>query len=106
MGKTGELAASIQELRDMAVKANDIADWLSEIFVNQQADADEADEPAMTLEEVRVILGDIAREGHSAEVRALIRKYGSTRLAGLDPVCYPELLREAEALRSDEDAAH
>ena len=52
MGSTGDMAAAIQELRDMAAKANDIADWLSAIFVNQQADADEADEPAMTLEDI------------------------------------------------------
>jgi len=52
MSKTGDLEATIQELRDMAAKANGIADWLSDIFINQQADADEADEPAMTLEDI------------------------------------------------------
>ena len=52
MGSTGDMAAAIQELRDMAAKANGIADWLSDIFINQQADADEADEPAMTLEDI------------------------------------------------------
>ena len=62
MGSTGDMAAAIQELRDMAAKANDIADWLSAIFVNQQADADEADEPAMTLE-------DVVREAEALEER-------------------------------------
>jgi len=62
MSKTGDLEATIQELRDMAAKANGIADWLSDIFVNQQADADEADEPAMTLE-------DVVREAEALEER-------------------------------------
>jgi hypothetical protein len=62
MSKTGDLEATIQELRDMAAKANGIADWLSDIFINQQADADEADEPAMTLE-------DIVREAEALEER-------------------------------------
>ena len=62
MSRTGEMAATIQELRDMAAKANGIANWLSDIFVNQQADADEADEPAMTLE-------DIVREAEALEER-------------------------------------
>jgi len=62
MSKTGDLEATIQELRDMAAKANGIADWLSDIFINQQADADEADEPAMTLE-------DIVRDAEALEER-------------------------------------
>ena len=62
MSKTCDLKESIQELRDMAAKANDIANWLSDIFVNQQADADEADEPAMTLE-------DVVREAEALEER-------------------------------------
>jgi hypothetical protein len=62
MSKTGDLEATIQELRDMAAKANGIADWLSDIFINQQADADEADEPAMTLE-------DVVREAEALEER-------------------------------------
>jgi hypothetical protein len=62
MSKTGDLEATIQELRDMAAKANGIADWLSDIFINQQADADEADEPAMALE-------DVVREAEALEER-------------------------------------
>jgi hypothetical protein len=105
MGKLAELSATIQELRDIAVKANDIANWLSEIYINWQADADADDQPAITLEEVRVILADIAREGHSAEVRALIKKHGASRLAELDSACYQDIVRESEALRNYEDAA-
>ena len=62
MSKICDMKATIQELRDMAAKANGIADWLSDIFVNQQADADEADEPAMTLE-------DVVREAEALEER-------------------------------------
>ena len=62
MSKICDMKATIQELRDMAARANDIADWLSNLYINQQADADEADEPAMTLE-------DVVREAEALEER-------------------------------------
>ena len=106
MGKTAEMASAIQELRDIAAKANDLANWLSEIFINQKADAEEAatvrePPPALTLEEVRGRLAEIDRAVGTDQVRALIHKFGGKKLSDLDPTCYAALMKEAELLRRE-----
>ena len=54
--------------------------------------------PEITLEQVRGVLADKSRNGHTAEVRAIIQKYGADRLSGIAPKDYPAVLKEAEAL--------
>ena len=54
--------------------------------------------PAVTLEQVRGVLADKSRDGHTAEVRAIIQKHGADRLSEIDPEEYGAVLREAEVL--------
>ena len=51
------------------------------------------------LERVRSLLADKSRLGHTAEVKALLQKYGAVKLSEVDAVHYPELMAEAEALK-------
>ena len=100
MSRLKDLDGVIQDLRDIAARANDAANWLGEVLLNAQADEDECavagDEvPVLTLEEVRGRLAEIAEAGHTDDVRALIRKYGAGKLSDLEPACYPALLQEA-----------
>ena len=53
---------------------------------------------AISLEKVRGVLADKSRSGHTAEVRAIIQKYGADRLSELDPKDYAAVLKEAEVL--------
>lgn len=53
---------------------------------------------AITLEQVRGVLADKSRGGHTAEVRAIIQKYGADRLSDIDPKHYAAVLKEAEVL--------
>ena len=55
-------------------------------------------QPEITLEQVRSILADKSRSGKTAEVRAIIQKYGADRLSGIDPKDYPAVLADAEVL--------
>ena len=55
-------------------------------------------EPALTLEQVRAVLADKSRAGHTAEIRVLLQKYGASRLSGVDPASYEALLADAEVL--------
>lgn len=102
MGKISELELAIQDLRSAAATINDMADTLAEMFSN--ASADEATdavapaEPALTLEQVRAILAGKSRQGFTAEIRALLQKYGAVKLSGIDPVHYKALVAEAEVL--------
>lgn len=54
--------------------------------------------PKITLEQVRGVLADKSRNGHTAEVRAIIQKYGADRLRDVDPKNYPAVLKDAEVL--------
>ena len=54
--------------------------------------------PEISLEKVRGVLADKSRGGHTAEVRAIIQKYGADRLSDIDPKDYAAVLAEAEVL--------
>lgn len=102
MGKLSELDLAIKDLRSAAATINDVADTLAEMFGT--APADEAHDaatpakPVLTLEQVRAVLADKSRQGHTAEIRALLQKYGAAKLSGVDPSNYRALLADAEVL--------
>lgn len=56
------------------------------------------EEKTLTLEEVRMVLAEKSRAGHTAEVRALLLKHGADKLSDIDPAKYPALLADAEVL--------
>lgn len=58
----------------------------------------EAEEKPLTLEEVRAVLAEKSRAGHTAEVKELLNKHGADKLSEIDPAEYPALLAEAEVL--------
>lgn len=102
MGKIGELDMAIRDLRSAAATINDVADTLAEVFSTESADeapdAATPAEPALTLEQVRAVLADKSRKGHTAEIRSLLQKYGAAKLSGIDPIHYTALVAEAEVL--------
>ena len=86
MGKISELDMAIRDLRSAAATINDVADTLAEVFSTESADeAPDAAAPAeaaLTLEQVRAVLADKSRKGHTAEIRTLLQKYGASKLSG------------------------
>ena len=50
------------------------------------------------LEKIRGVLADKSRNGHTAEVREIIKSFGADRLSSIDPKNYAEVLKKAEAL--------
>ena len=86
------LAAKIESLRLSAKSIIDVADELAKSL--------QAEEPnAPSLEDVRHKLILAAQAGFSAEVKALITKYGADRLSEIDASHYAALLKEAESIR-------
>lgn len=57
-----------------------------------------AKEKPLTLEEVRAVLAEKSRAGHTEEVRELLKKHGADKLSEIDPAEYPALLVDAEVL--------
>ena len=58
----------------------------------------EPEKKPLTLEEVRAVLAEKSRAGHTEEVRELLNKHGADKLSEIDPAEYAALLAEAEVL--------
>ena len=100
MSKMSDMAMTIKELRNAAAAINDAADWLSRQFSGEPEETEPAPvkEPELKLEDVRAVLADMSRKGHTAEIRALLQKYGAAKLSGVDPANYSALLKDVEGL--------
>lgn len=100
MGKTSEMATAIEELRNAAAAIKNTADWLAQYFNNPDEPEQEKQDHVhtFTLEEVRAKLANKSRQGYTAEVKALLVKYGADKLSAIDPAKYGELMAEAEVL--------
>ena len=102
MGRLSDLDLAIRDLHSAAATINGVADTLAEMFSTESADeAHDGAAPAetaLTLEQVRAVLADKSRQGHTAEIRALLQKYGASKLSGIDPANYKALLADTEVL--------
>lgn len=103
MSKMSDMAQTIEELRSAAAAITDAANWLAQQF-SDAGDMEPPTEPkpdkkpALTLEQVRAVLADKSRAGHTAAIRDLLQKYGACKLSQVDPNNYEALLRDAEVL--------
>ena len=52
----------------------------------------------LTFEEVRAVQATKSREGHTAEVKAIITEFGVEKLSDIEPALYEELLVMVEAI--------
>ena len=104
MSKMNDMAMTIEELRNAAAAINDVANWLAQQFGGTPQTDEKVEVPAapakptLTLEEVRAVLADKSRAGHTAEIRELLKKYGASKLSLVDLKHYEALLREVEVL--------
>ena len=62
------------------------------------AEGEKKPEKKLSLEDVRRVAADKARQGHTDEVRQLIQKFGADKLSGVDAAKYPALMKELEAM--------
>ncbi len=103
MSKMGELDLCVSELRSVAQSLNTVADSLTSLFsgsqprTSVQPESKPTSKP-LTLEDVRAVLAEKSRNGHTAKVRELIEKHGAAKLSEIDPQKYAALLTEAEVL--------
>lgn len=110
MSKVKEMAMTIEDLRAAAAAINDAADWLAAQFSENDDEATaktpaapapapaKEKKPELKLEDVRAVLAKKSRAGFTAEVRALLQKYGATKLSLVDSKDYEALLKDAEVL--------
>ena len=105
MSKVKLLLDVVQDLRSLADSVQAVADAMMRSDAPDDTGQDaavqapaEPKEKPIPLETVRALLGQRSREGYTAEVRDLLRKYGADKLSGVDPKYYPALMKDAEEL--------
>lgn len=103
MSKVKLLLDVVNDLEKLAKSVQTVADALCE----NEAPAEKPAEPAtpvthatkeVTLEALRAVLAEKSRDGHTAEVRVLLKKHGAEKLSEIAPAEYLALLAEAEVL--------
>jgi len=104
MSKTNELSMQLDELKRCGEILIGISDSLKELFSgNEETQPTLFDEKPKEQEapidfiEVRKILTEKSRDGHTAEIKALLSKFGACKLSDVKPEDYRVLLKEAEA---------
>lgn len=102
MSRMSELDAVVAELRKCGEALIGVSETLQTLFsAENAAEPEKAVEPTpavLSLEDVRGVLAQKSAEGHTAEIQALIRGYGASRLSEVSPEHYAELLQKAEVL--------
>lgn len=73
----------------------------TEIVEQPVAQSPEKAEKAYTLEDVRGVLAEKSQNGFTAEIKALISKFGGNRLSDIDPGKYEEIIKNAEAIGNE-----
>lgn len=56
------------------------------------------EEKTYEIEDVRKILADKSRLGHTAKIRELLEKYGAKKLSDIEPSNYKDLIADVEKL--------
>ena len=100
MSKVKLLLAVTKNLRSLADSVQAVADAMlsNEPTVDAEPTVP-APQKELTLEEVRAVLGEKSRAGFTAEIQALLKKYGAPKLSGIDPKHYEALLKDVEVLK-------
>ena len=85
----GALLAVVDGLKDLVNEAPPI----DEAPPTEEKTAAAEEQP--TLEEVRAVLAEISRSGKTAEMKALLSKFGAAKLSDVKPEQYASLLQKA-----------
>lgn len=106
MSKMSELAAELAELKHCGEILIGISETLTQMFSSDNSqdkqeqikETKDKQEKALTLTDVRKVLAEKSRNGHTTKVKELLIKYGADKLSEIDPSKYSALLAEVEVL--------
>ncbi|MCF2544260.1 DNA ligase [Ligilactobacillus ruminis] len=99
MSKMSEIDQAIKDISNAAAVISDAASWLSKQLSNSEEDDPEPQKKELKLEDVRAVLAEKSRAGHTDEIRELLHKYGANKLSDVDPQNYEALIRDAEEIQ-------
>ena len=102
MSKAKLLLTVAEDLRSLADSVQAVADAMMQNEPTVDAEPKTlapVPQKELTLEEVQAVLGEKSRAGFTAEIQALLKKYGAPKLSGIDPKHYEALLKDVEVLK-------
>ena len=92
--------SKIKMLKEIKEEAESLATIIGNFLISfEDEDVNEKEEKKISLEEVRKILADKSRLGHTKQIRELLIKYGANKLSEIDPSKYSSLLQDVGELR-------
>lgn len=89
------------KLRRVAEDLKALSESLMELCNTGGPEESPTKKPEINLEQIRGVLADKSRAGHTAKIREIIKRYGVDKLSAVDPKHYPEILKEAEELADE-----
>lgn len=99
MSKMSNLNQVLDEMITAGQKMIDAANELKGIFSDTESSENVNPEvKTYTFQEVRGIMASLAGKGKKAEAKALLTKYGATRLSDVNESEYPALVADAEVI--------
>lgn len=106
MSKMSKLVTELAELKHCGEILIGISETLTQMFSSDDTQdkqeqikkPKDKQEKVLTLTDVRKVLAEKSRNGHTAQVKELLIKYGADKLSEIDPSKYAELLAEVEVL--------
>jgi len=99
MSKTKLLLDVVQDMNNLADSLKTLVQAMSEGETLEEKPVKKPEEAApISLEEVRKVLSAASSAGKTAEVKALLNKYGTNKLSGIDPKDYAKILEEVKTI--------
>jgi len=108
MSKMSELSLAVTELKRCGEALISISESLADLFggnggiemtAQPNAKVSAPDEKPIALEAVRAVLAEKSRAGHTAEIRALLEKYGAEKLSEINEMGKHALLSASSSHR-------
>ena len=98
-----EFSDALEALRLAGNALLSLSDTIEKVLTEteaKKAEQSQAEETvvSVTMADVKKVLTAKSRAGHTKEVKALLKKYGSDKLSGIDESCYQALMEEAEGI--------
>ena len=92
-----------ENLRALAESVQTMCSAVTEVMPDESKAVPVPEKQAepIPLEKVRGILASKSQAGFSAEVRAIVAKYGASRLSDINPKDYAAVLKDAEEIGNE-----
>lgn len=91
-----------EDLRSLSDSVQAVCELVTEgLSEKPKALPEKKTEPVISLEKVRGVLASKSQAGYTAEVRAIVSKYGASRLSDMNPKDYAAVLKDAEEIGNE-----